>query len=61
MMSHLSAVVRIPPGSSIFSLRVLWSILWALVPSAFINVYITGLNQVKESHFVREHLRLGEF
>lgn len=36
-----------PPGASLFRLRVLASILWALVPAGLINVYITGLNQVR--------------
>lgn len=37
-----------PPGTPIFTPKMLYSILWALIPAGFINVYITGLNQVTD-------------
>jgi hypothetical protein len=36
-----------PSGPALLHPRVLGSILWALLPSGLINVYITGLNQVR--------------
>lgn len=37
-----------PAGAPLLTTRVLASILWALLPSGLINVYITGLNQVTD-------------
>ena len=36
-----------PAGAAILTPKVLGSILWAVVPAGLINVYITGLNQVR--------------
>ena len=36
-----------PAGAALLTPKVLGSILWALLPAGLINVYITGLNQVR--------------
>lgn len=41
-------VYAAPPGVSVFNLRVLRSILYAILCSGLINIFITGLNQITD-------------